>query len=91
MKEEITQNTDDPVIMENVEVDKEEAVASPSYIEKSTMPVTRNYMVMKAFKGMNMRKFNSPHNRQNSNKQSAIKKRQRKLRKIGWNLMYFPS
>lgn len=91
--EEVEQNnTDESISVEQVEVNNEENQATrPPYVEKSTMPITRNYMVMKAFKGIDMKKFNSPHNKQDVNKRDAIKKRSRRLKKIGWNLMYFSS
>lgn len=81
--------------VETNEVEVQEVEASnvennkKAYVEKSTMPITRNYLILKALRKMNIKKFNSKHRKQNTNKVKALKKRQRKLKSIGLNLSYF--
>lgn len=58
------------------------------YVEKSSMPKTRNAMILKhSFKRGN--KYQSRNVRQNKVKRNALLKRQKRLEAFGWSLFMF--
>lgn len=54
--------------------------------ELSSMPITRNYMIKKNLKTSN--RFGGRHIKQNINKRKSILSREKKLRSIGWSILF---